>query len=352
METRPKILVLDDDSDWLSVCSDFLTQLPSSPDIQTASSGTRALSLLDVQPFRVLLCDLKMPQMNGLEVLSIVRRRFPELRTVALTGFSDEEFRSRAYELGVDMFWMKADMQQDRQKFLDCIESLLIRNEGEFRAVQKKSLLDVIRMESALHNSSVLRITSGWKAAHIWIRNGQLIDAQVEGADGEAAFWRILKWNTSAFEILPAEPGHVHTITKSLEALLLESAQTMKKAEHPTPKQEEEETAFVTRLTAVTCEGADFVVTVPDKKGGAARGWGIRDADQLAAWARLAGETAQRLGRKLGAGPLTHIAGHNQERHLLSLPGKGRTFVIGWPREADPRHLFEQSKKLADTWAS
>jgi len=34
------------------------------------------------------------------------------------------------------------------------------------------------------------------------------------------------------------------------------------------------------------------------------------------------------------------------------VPGSGRTFVIGWPPKADPRQLFEQSKKLADTWAS
>ena len=96
MDAGHKILVLDDDGDWLDMCSDFLAQLPSKPEIRTVSSGMRALSLLDTQPFRVLLCDLKMPRMDGLQVLSIVRRRFPELRTVALTGLPDEEFRSRA----------------------------------------------------------------------------------------------------------------------------------------------------------------------------------------------------------------------------------------------------------------
>ena len=243
-------------------------------------------------------------------------------------------------------------MQQNPQLFLDCIESLLIRDGGGLRDVQRKNLLDVIQMESALRNSSVLRITSGWKVAQIWIKDGQMIDAQVEGADGEAAFWRILKWKAGAFESLPAEPGHVQTITKSLEALLLESAQTVKKADNPTPRQEAEETAFITRLTAMAYEGADFVVTVPAKKEDTAKGWGIKDVDRLAAWARQAGKAARRLGQKLDAGPWTHIAGHNLERHLLLLPGNGRTFVIGWPPEADPRRLFEQSKKLADTWAS
>jgi CheY-like chemotaxis protein len=352
MEAQHKILVLDDDSDWLDMCRDFLAQLPSKPEIRTISSGMRALSLLDAQQFRVLLCDLKMPRMDGLQVLSIVRRRFPELRTVALTGFLDEDFRSRAYALGVDLFWLKSDIQQNPQMFLDCIESLLCRDDGGFRDTRSKNLLDIIQMESALRNSSVLRITSGRQVAQIWIQDGQIIDAHLEGADGEAALWRILKWKGGAFESLPAEPGHVRIITKSLEALLLESAQALKKAANPTPAQENEETVFITRLTAVTYEGAEFVVTVPVKKEDTAKGWGIHDVDRLAAWTRHAEKAAQRLGEKLGAGPLTHIAGHNLERHLFLVPGNGRTFVIGWPPESDPRRLFEQSKKLADTWAS
>ncbi len=137
-----------------------------------------------------------------------------------------------------------------------------------------------------------------------------------------------------------------------MESLLLESEQELKKAANPTPAQEVEETQFITRLTAVAYVGAEFVVTIPAKKEDPAKGWGMHDVDQLAEWGRQAEKSAQRLGEKLSAGPLTHIAGHNLERHLLLVPGKGRTFVIGWPPEADPRHLFEQSKKLADTWAS
>jgi two-component system response regulator YesN len=107
MELPHKILVLDDDSDWLELSREVLSQLPSKPEIRTATSGKRALAMLDAEPFRLLICDLKMPRIDGLQVLAIVRRRFPELRTVVLSGLEDEEFRSRAYALGVDLFWLK-----------------------------------------------------------------------------------------------------------------------------------------------------------------------------------------------------------------------------------------------------
>jgi CheY-like chemotaxis protein len=353
METKHKILILDDDADWLDTCRDFLAQLPSRPEIRIAASGIRALSMLDAQEFRVLICDLKMPRMDGLQVLSIVRRRFPNLHTVVLTGLQDDQFRSRSYALGVDLFWLKPDMQQDSQMFLDCIESLLgMDGTGGFRDAQAKNLLDVIQMECLAGNSSVLRITSGKTVAKIWFHHGELVDAAAEGADGEAAFRRILKWKSGTFESLPAEPEHVRIITKSVDALLAESEQGIEKTANPGSSEELAQQKLVGQLAAIAVEGAEFVVSVPAKKEIAAKGWGIKNAEQLATWARHAGQSAQRLGETLSAGPLNHVTGNNLERQLLLLPQNGKTFVVGWPPEAAGGKLVEQSKKLTSTWDS
>jgi CheY-like chemotaxis protein len=353
METKHKILVLDDDADWLDTCRDFLAQLPSQPEIRIAASGVRALSMLDAQQFRVLICDLKMPRMDGLQVLSIVRRRFPGLRTVVLTGLQDDQFRSRAYALGVDLFWLKPDMQQNSQMFLDCIESLLGRDDaGGFRDTQAKNLLDVIQMECLAGNSSVLRITSGNSVAKIWFHHGELVDAAAEGADGEAAFRRILKWKSGTFESLSAEPEHVRIITKSVGALLAESEQGIEKTANPGSAEELAQQKLVEHLAAIAVAGAEFLVSIPAKKEIAAKGWGIKNTEQLAGWARHVEKTARRLGEILSAGPLVHIAGQNLERHLLLLPQGDKTYVVGWPAEAISGHLFEQSKNLTQSWDS
>src|SRR6476620_2675101 len=134
MDTRHKILLLDDDPALIDLYREILSQFPSHPEILSAASGSRAMAMLEAEPFRVLICDLKMPKMDGLQVLAIVRRRFPELRTVVMTGVQDEEFRSRAYSRGVDLFLLKPDTQQNMQMFLECLESLLGRdNESGFR---------------------------------------------------------------------------------------------------------------------------------------------------------------------------------------------------------------------------
>src|SRR3990172_12662549 len=104
MDERHKILLLDDDPDLLDMYREILAQLPSKPEIHTATSGARGMAMLEDHPFRLLICDLKMPKMDGLQVLSVVRRKYPSLRTVVLTSVDDEQFRSRVYALGVDLF--------------------------------------------------------------------------------------------------------------------------------------------------------------------------------------------------------------------------------------------------------
>src|SRR5271165_2937183 len=137
-----KILLLDDDEQMLDLYQELLRQLPSKPEVHVSSSGARAIALLESEPFTLLITDLRMPKMDGLPVLSIVRRKFPHLRIIVLTGVLDEEHRSRAYAQGVELFWQKPGIAEEVKLFQDCIESLLDRatsNEGGFRGMQSKS---------------------------------------------------------------------------------------------------------------------------------------------------------------------------------------------------------------------
>src|ERR1035438_5550248 len=134
MDTHHKILLVDDEPDLLDMYKQILKQLPSQPTIDTAASGARAFAMLEAEPYRLLICDLKMPKVDGLQVLSIVRRKYPELRTVVLTGVVDEQFRSRVYALGVDLFWNKPGTEQEIKMFLECLESLLGREPRRWRS--------------------------------------------------------------------------------------------------------------------------------------------------------------------------------------------------------------------------
>ena len=355
MDKRQKILILDDDADWLTLCRDLLDDLPSAPEILTANTAKRALALIETEPVRVLICDLKMPRIDGLQMLAIVRRRFPELRTVVLSGLEDEEYRSRAYALGVDLFWLKTEMQRNSKLFSECLESLLGRqSEPGFRGIQSKSLMDIIQMECLSRSSTVLRITRGPLIAKLWIQDGELIDAEAEGARGEAAFLRIVAWKSGTFENLPAEPDRERTIQKPVNALLLESAQSLDEATNPVEPDSIESASHrkhIRLLSQLTREGADFVLAVPPAGQGEPESIGTQSVEAIARWTRRAEEIARRLGERLGAGPLSHVAGQDLERQVLMIPHGDKAFLVGWPTEATG-NLTEKSRKLVASWDS
>jgi CheY-like chemotaxis protein len=359
MEPRHKILILDDDADWLTLCRDLLAALPSRPEIFTANNAKRALALLETEKIRLLVSDLKMPRIDGLQMIAIVRRRFPETRTVVLSGLEDEEYRSRAYALGVDLFWLKTEMQRNSGLFTECLESLLGHpdrdNDTGFRGIQSKSLMDIIQMECLSRSSTVLRISRGPLVAKLWLQDGELIDAETEGARGEAAFQRLLAWKAGTFENLPAEPDRERTIHKPVNALLLESAQSLDEAASPSPEPASVEShahrKTMWKLSQLTREGAEFVIAVPLEGQGEPEALGTQNFSALAHWTGRAAAIARRLGDRLEAGPLSHVAGQNLERQMLMLARGDRAFLVGWPGDA-AENLPERSRKLVASWDS
>src|SRR6059058_620571 len=207
MSVQQKILLLDDEQDFLDLYKEMLGQhLSSLPEVRIALTGSRALSMLDSDKYSLLILDLHMPKMDGLQVLSIARRKYPELRLVILTGIRDEQFRTRAYAMGVDQYWIKPESDQEMGLFMESIESLLSREaKGGFRGVQSKSLVDIIQLECLSQSSTVLKITNGPAEGKIWIQNGEVIHAEAPGLTAEPAFQRILTWKTGNFENLPAD---------------------------------------------------------------------------------------------------------------------------------------------------
>ena len=361
MQPRPKILLVDDDQDLLNLYKQILAQMPSQPEILTAANGARAVTMLEAEPFAMLICDLRMPKMDGLQVLAIVRRKYPQLRTVVLTSVLDEEFRSRAYALGVDLFWFKPGNQREIQLFLECLESLLTR-EGQigFRGVQNKSLVDIIQLECISQNSLVLRITNGPLTGKIWIQSGDVIDATAEDLGGEIAFKGILTWKTGSFESLPAEPNHPRNIQKSYNALLLETVQAIDEsrggemphgAENATTGQSEAAEALPLALLA-RLDGAEFVLVAEADAKGHFESRGLENPERAVTWARQTMQRFSGLAERLRAGQLQQIESLGPQRHA-GLIRHGETILcMGWRPDLSAEEVREHTRKALMQWAS
>lgn len=365
MPAQPTILLLDDDQDFLDLYREMLSQhLPSMPEVRVANSGARALSLLESEQFTLLISDLNMAKMDGLQVLTIARRKFPHLRLVVLTAIRDEQFRTRAYALGVDQYWLKPETDQEMGLFMESMESLITRESQEgFRGVQSKSLVDIIQLECLSQTSCVLKITNGMTEARIFIQGGEIIDAELPGLTSEPAFQRILAWKTGSFETLPADPSRVRTIFTSYQGLLLNTAQAIDEAAsvevppaepggQPTavPIQNNRAAALLAEVSQM--EGVEFVLAIGTDKQRGQEFWGLDNPKPISEFTKETLENFRALGDRLHVGELQQVMGIGQQ-HKVAVARCGTTeLCIGFPPAVSSEHVRDSFKSILSKWAS
>jgi DNA-binding NtrC family response regulator len=93
-----RILVVDDDRAILQSCENILAD--EGYEVETAGSGAAGLELLKHRSFDLAIVDLKMPGMNGLEMLQAARRLHPELVVIIFTAYATIETAVEAIKLG------------------------------------------------------------------------------------------------------------------------------------------------------------------------------------------------------------------------------------------------------------
>jgi DNA-binding NarL/FixJ family response regulator len=352
---RDKILIVDDQQELLDMYRDWLTNLPSRPEVHASNTGARAIALLESEPFDLLVTDLKMPKMDGLQIIAIVRRKFPTLRLAVLTGVTDEFYRSRAYSMGVDLFCQKPATKEEAASFEACIESLLGREKeaGGFRGVQSKSLMDIIQLECLSQSSSVLRVINGALEGKIWVQNGDVIDAATDQLGGEVAFKEIMSWKTGTFESLPAEPERARTINTSYHGLLLDSAQAIDESHHTDFfKKSDAEVEQITGSPLAKLarfEGIEFVL---ETKEDGSRAWGVENSEQMAAWTKQTRDRLRDIGNKLQAGFLGHVQGMGLQRHVSLSSHEQSTLCVGFRRDLTSEAVLQTTKQVFTKWVS
>ncbi len=105
MSEKRKILVVDDEDALRTVLSGELVS--EGYEVRTAADGDEAISNIQKESFDLVLLDIKMPRMNGFEVLKFIKEKFPKTRVVMLTGFADLKNAIESKKLGAEDFVSK-----------------------------------------------------------------------------------------------------------------------------------------------------------------------------------------------------------------------------------------------------
>lgn len=119
--------------------------------IAQAENGIEAWQKFQENPADILLTDINMPQMNGLELAKLVRDQAPKCHIVFLTGYDDFDYARTAIKLGADDYLLKPFSKDDVEEMLAKVQTKL---DKERKKAQIQNLVDQgqhSELEEAIH---------------------------------------------------------------------------------------------------------------------------------------------------------------------------------------------------------
>jgi DNA-binding NarL/FixJ family response regulator len=108
---RIKVLIADDHIDFRRIVREFLSRLPNVSVIGEAGDGSEAVKQVEKLIPDVVLMDISMPQMNGLEATRIIKQKWPSTKVLIATTYDDPMYRMQAFEAKADGFILKGSLK-------------------------------------------------------------------------------------------------------------------------------------------------------------------------------------------------------------------------------------------------
>ncbi|WP_293895738.1 response regulator transcription factor [Sphaerochaeta sp. UBA5856] len=141
-----KLLLVDDDALVLESLEILLSEDPSIVIAGKAEQGSQALSFLQNHPVDMVLLDIQMPVMDGIETLQRIRAEFPRVKILMLTTFADYRTLHRCLESGASGFLLKSDSTEKQILTIKAVhQGLPVISEQALRSFSEDQLFSDLK---------------------------------------------------------------------------------------------------------------------------------------------------------------------------------------------------------------
>jgi CheY-like chemotaxis protein len=145
MATDKRILIVDDEDKVAFFLRESLEELGQDFIVEAAASGEEALEKIVAQPFNLVISDLRMPGIDGLELLERVKEQNPDTRLILMTAYGSDEVEAQARRLEIYQYITKpfhiSDLVEAARDALAGVavseEGMLVLADDQFEEISK-----------------------------------------------------------------------------------------------------------------------------------------------------------------------------------------------------------------------
>ena len=220
LKNLKKVLIIDDEETLTWSMSKSLSKDRDKYEVMIANNGKEALNLLKKSEVDLVISDIRMPDINGLDLLVRIKKEYPQTKVIIMTAYGSSDVQKGAKRRGSLYYIEKPFEINDIRKI---IIDLIGKKKGFRGKVVGLQLTDVIQMNCLSRLTTALTISRDGERGTIYLNEGEVIHAECGEQRGTEAFYYILSWQEGEFISNVGVNPPLQTIYQNWEHLLVEA---------------------------------------------------------------------------------------------------------------------------------
>jgi CheY-like chemotaxis protein len=220
MHIMDKVLIVDDDLKVQRILWSRLQKYEDKFEIMLAYDGEEAMEVLQQNSISVVITDIVMPKIDGLELLAHINESYPEIPCFVMTAYGTSEIKDKLSKSTVRIFNKPFLIDDLANAIIQVLEQ--VTPDGTLKGISVANFLQLIQMEE---KTCFLEISStGNQKGLFYFKDGELYDAVYGDLQGEEAAFKLLALDNASIRFKNLSNGKVvKRINVSLMNLIMES---------------------------------------------------------------------------------------------------------------------------------
>jgi len=224
-----KLLIVDDELPLLRNLSRYLSSFDDRFEVMTAPSAEEALDIIRADGLDILLTDVRLPGLGGIELVQQAVALNPALRVLVMTAYPTRYVREGAMSAGALHFLEKP---LDLKELQELLAQVAATPAGWSGSVGGLDIFDFIQLFSMSGKTTAIEVSFGARKGFLVFDEGRLVHASSGDLQGERAFFFMTSWQGGTFRELPrnAWKRSKRNINSTTNNLMMEAARLLDEA--------------------------------------------------------------------------------------------------------------------------